>query len=261
MSTSLVKNKGGGKLKNLQVIQSNTISRSAQGLSLVEKRILMSALAQTKGILKPVKLSAQEYADTFDLKSIDNAYRDLSSAGRNFMKRSFTIPSVTKKGSESEIHYNWLSYVRYAKREGYVEIKFNPDIYPLLFDLTEQFTKYQLKQASALRSIYSWRLLELFESVRKSKIIDKDKKGNTLHTEKSDTGWLKISVEEFNHAVETPKSYRNNFGIIKQKIILPAIKELEQKDGWKIEFNPIKKGRRVAVIEFNFYRNPQGRLF
>ncbi|WP_325176012.1 replication initiation protein [Erwinia tracheiphila] len=40
---------------------------------------------------------------------------------------------------------------------------------PYLCDLEEQlFTKYKLSQVGALRSLFSWRLLELFEQMRKS---------------------------------------------------------------------------------------------
>lgn len=248
-------------LQNLNVIQSNVIARSAQGLSLIEKRILMSALAQSKGIGSSVRISAHEYAETFEIDNIDNVYRDLSSASRSFMKRSFTLPTITEKGNSSEISYNWLSHVHYAKTEGFVEIHFNPNIYFLLFNLTEKFTKYQLKQATALRSLYSWRLLELFESVRKSTITEIDGLGNSLATKKQNSGWLKISIDDFNHSMGTPKSYKNNFKDLNRRLIQPAIHELEQKDGWKIDYKPIKKGRKVEMLEFNFYRDPQGRLF
>lgn len=251
-------------LQAKNVIQSHEITRSAQRLSLVEKRILMMALAESGGFLKPLKLYAQDYADTFDL-DIAVAYKELKDASFTFLKKQFTLTEERKnkrnKIYEIKLTYNWLSYIGYTQKEAFIEVKFNPDIQPLLFDLTSQFTKYQLKQASALRSIYSIRLLELFESVRQSKIIRKDNQGRTEKTKKQENGWLKIHIDDFNHAMEAPASYKANFAQLKRKIIEPAIKELEQKDGWKIEFKTKKQGRKIALLEFEFYRDPQGQLF
>lgn len=125
---------------------------------------------------------------------------------------------------------NWLSAYEYFEKEGYVHFRFNDALFPYLFELQSHFTKYKLQQACALRSIYSWRLLELFEQ---QKQINQD--GHR---------WLKISVEDFNHAMEVPKSYKKNFGIINQKIIEPAVKELSEKDNWIIRWKPIKKGKK-----------------
>ena len=46
----------------------------------------------------------------------------------------------------------------------------------------------------------------------------------------------------------------------KRRIIEPAVKELTEKDGWLIEWTPIKAGRRVKAVRFVFKRDPQARL-
>ena len=123
-------------------------------------------------------------------------------------------------------------------------------MFPYQFEEGKKFTKYQLRQACALRSIYAWRLLELLEQFRKSvdnkKVID---------------GWLSISLDEFWHAMEATDSYKANFSLLRQRVIEPAIKELTEKDSWLIDWQPIKKGRKVTALKFKFERNPQGNLF
>lgn len=114
---------------------------------------------------------------------------------------------------------------------------------PFLFDVTERFTQYQLLQASSLRSLYSWRLLEKFEQFRTKK-----------DGIKSSSGWYKTTVEEFAREMEVPDSYLNNFKNLRIRVIEPAIKELIEKDGWKIEFIPEKEGRKVARLHFKFER-------
>ncbi|QRN41566.1 MAG: RepB family plasmid replication initiator protein [Neisseriaceae bacterium] len=238
-------------------VQSNSIVRSAQGLTIVEKRILLMAIAKTKGSITTLEIHAEDYAETFDL-DVAVAYTELKKASLGFMKKQFTLTTneeYKNKIREVKTTYNWLSYVKYIKDSGILEIKFNSDIYPMLFELTGNFTKYQLKQASALRSIYSVRLLEMFESVVQSNVIHKDKQGNTTSTTKRDSGCLKIHIDDFNHAMETPRSYHENFADLKKRIIEPAIKELIEKYGWEIKYRTIKKGRKVAMLEFKFYQD------
>ncbi|MDD0115899.1 replication initiation protein, partial [Shigella flexneri] len=90
---------------------------------------------------------------------------------------------------------------------------------PYLCELEDNFTKYQLSQACALRSVHSWRLLELFEQ---------------MNTNKENNGWLSISLEDFHHAMESPDSYKTTFGLLRKYMIEPAVKELTEKDHWMI---------------------------
>jgi plasmid replication initiation protein len=107
--------------------------------------------------------------------------------------------------------------------------------------LKRQFTTYQLQQASALRSIYSWRLLELLMRFQS-------------------TGWAEYSIEDFATSMDATEKQRANFNNIKRRMIVPAVKELTEKDGWIIQWQPIKAGRKVKAIRFAFVRDPQLRL-
>lgn len=230
-------------LCNHNVVISNYIVRSAQTLNLVEKRILMAGVAKLGGVNGEIKLSAKEYAETYDV-DIRTAYNELKSAVGTLMKRtlSWQITDGKKIGTRTTI---WVQGYDYFKDEGYVKFKFSEYVFPFLFELEREFTKYQLKQAAALRSIHSWRLLELFEQMR----------GNDKN------GWLSISIEEFWHAMEATESYKANFSLLRRKVIEPAVKELSEKDGWLIEWEARKRGRKVVTLLFKFQRDPQGTLF
>lgn len=231
-------------LANCNVVISNYITRSAQTLNLVEKRILMAGVAKLGGVNGEIKLTAQEYADTYDV-NMSTAYRELKNAVNSLMKRSLSWQ--VKDGKHiGTLSCVWVQGYKYFKEEGYVKFKFSEYVFPFLFELEREFTKYQLQQAAALRSIYSWRLLELFEQM-------KDKTDGS--------GWLSMSIEEFWHAMEATESHRKNFSDLRRWVIEPAIKELTEKDGWLIEWEVRKRGRKVATLLFKFQRNPQGRLF
>ena len=231
-------------LANRNVVISNYITRSAQTLNLVEKRILMAGIAKLGGVNGEIKLTAQEYADTYGV-DIRTAYNELKGAVHTLMKRtlSWQITDGKKIGTRTTI---WVQGYDYFKDEGLVKFRFSEYIFPFLFELQKEFTKYQLQQAAALRSIYSWRLLEMFEQM-------KDKTDGS--------GWLSMSIEEFWHAMEATESYRANFQLLRKRVIEPAIKELTEKDNWLIEWEARKRGRKVATLLFKFQRNPQGSLF
>lgn len=65
---------------------SNAISRAAQSLSLAEKRIIFAAIAQMGGKYAPVRITAQEYANTFGMP-LKQAYSQLKEASENFFNR------------------------------------------------------------------------------------------------------------------------------------------------------------------------------
>lgn len=224
-------------LRGKNVVMSNAISRAAQSLSLAEKRIIFSAIAQMGGKYAPVRITAQEYANTFGMP-LKQAYSQLKEASENFFNRYIRF----KLNEVSEIDVDvwkirWLGAYKYNDGEANVLLHFTPQVMPYLCELEDNFTKYQLSQACALRSVHSWRLLELFEQ---------------MNTNKENNGWLSISLEDFHHAMESPDSYKTTFGLLRKYMIEPAVKELTEKDHWMIDWKPIKKGRKVVRLEFWF---------
>lgn len=234
------------------VSMSNALTRAGQGLSLAEKRIVMMAVAQLDSVrsVRPgesspsVRLVATDYAETFGVDP-DTAYDQLQAAAKTLYERSITFfdpPTQNRRHKEpAVVKMRWVGSVKYHAGEGWCELYFWWQVVPHLMGLRKHFTSYQLKQASALRSVYSWRLLELLTKFEK-------------------TGWAEYSVEDYAKAMDAPETYLADFGRLRTKMIEPAVKELVQKDGWLIEWTPIKAGRRVKAVRFTFMRNPQGSL-
>lgn len=231
------------------VYMSNAVARAAQGLSLAEKRIIMTAASRldsrrvpAPGAAPVTRISAMDYAETFDI-DLNTAYEQLQDAGKELYKRSitFTEPKTGKRKGEAVHTLRWIGRATYHKGEGWIEIAWWHEVMPHLCGLQRQFTKYQLQQASALRSLYSWRLLELLQSWQ-------------------DKGRFEISIEDFTKTMEATEKQRANFNNIRRRIIEPAIKELKEKDNWLIQWEPIKTGRKVSNLRFTFIRDPQGKL-
>jgi len=233
------------------VSMSNALARSAQGLTLSEKRVVAIALAKTdsksatdktKAVFSngwTVHLTAEEYAQEFGLKP-QAAYEQLKAAADNLLKRQVRTLTQTIRGIK-EVKTNWCGQCTYHHGEGWVEIAFTHQIAPHLLDLKSKFTSYKLKQVSAMRSIYSWRLYECLQSW-------------------GDKGRWSPDMDEFLHAMDVPETYRSNFKDVRVRVLEPALKELREKDNLEIEMELKKAGRKVRGLVFTFRPNPQGRL-
>jgi len=240
MDISLAKN------QELNVNMSNHLIRMAQGLRLSEKRVVAMCMAQLDSVRidntgrYKFRLSAQDYAQQFKITP-ETAYEQMKEAGNHLLHRIAQQVIETKKGNNIR-RWQWVSFAEYQDGEGWIKLTFNHEMTPHLFLLRKEFTSYKLEQASALRSIYSWRLFELLMQFKK-------------------TGLLRIGIDEFCHAIEASESAKKNFAELDRTIIKPAIKELEQKNNFSIELKKTKVGRRVIALEFKFKQNPQPDLF
>jgi plasmid replication initiation protein len=75
------------------------------------------------------------------------------------------------------------------------------------------------------------------------------------------TGKAEYTIEDFCASMDATEKQRADFNNIKRRMIEPAVKELTEKDGWLIQWEAVKAGRKVKAVRFNFMRNPQGSLF
>jgi len=234
------------------ITMSNALTRAGHGLTLSEKRIIAHAASKLDsarqlppGEVPVTRLTAAEYAETFQVEA-HTAYKGLKTAAKALYGRSVTFYEAAhrRRGKPLEptkVQMRWVGSVKYHEGEGWVELHWWPKLLPHLTGLKRQFTSHQLKQASALRSIYSWKLLELLMRFER-------------------TGWAEYTIEDFCASMEATEKQKANFNNIKRRIIEPAVSELREKDGWLIEWTPLKAGRKVKTLRFEFSRNPQGQL-
>lgn len=218
------------------VSMSNQLVRMAHGLTLPEKRVVAICLArlettkQDKGRYS-FQVAAKDFADQFDLTT-QAAYMQLKEVGDRLLHR---IAQEVIQGPKGRLvrRWQWVSLAEYQDGEGVVRLTFNQEMTPHLVMLKREFTSYRLQQASALRSLYSWRLFELLMQFR-------------------DRGLLRISVEDFCHAVEAPATAQANFGELRRRIVEPAVNELNVKNGLEVEWQAAKDGRKVTSLTFTF---------
>lgn len=229
---------------------SNALTRAAHGLTLSEKRLIFLALSKVDSKRPPFfqenvysTVTAAEFADVYNV-DITTAYKQLQYAAKHLYERSITFfaPS-SERGSKSVEHVKvtmrWIGVVKYSAGEGKIQLYWIPELLQHIMGLKRSFTSYQLQQASALRSVYAWKLLEILSQFKR-------------------TGWAEIDIDDFCESMEASETQKANFANIRRHIIEPAILELEAKDGWKIQWKALKNGgRKVNVLRFDFSHIPQ----
>lgn len=219
------------------VSMANELIRAAHNLSLMEKRVLMLAISKVDNSAKPhvnslIRLTVSEFISEFGVDK-DSAYREIKKAAKGIRRRYVRFFTVDIDGNPLERDIDWTTSGNYKDAEGWFELSINGDLNPYLFELKSHFTTYKLSRASALRSIYSWRLFELLMQFKK-------------------TGLLRIPINEFAKCLELSETYTNDFGAMRRKVIEPATKEIREKDGLAVEWEAIKAGRKVKALRFSF---------
>lgn len=236
-----------------QVSITNMAARAAQGFTLREKRLVMAGLSKldsrkSKKLLtlaeRTFRVTASEYAEIAQIADAKSAYKDLMAAGAKLEMRKLRYKLVTPRGEKLR-SIGWVGALTYHHGEGWIEFSLTEEIMPHVCELSKQFTQYRLRQTSELRSLYSWRLLELLTS-------HNDAKDETKIQVKT------LSLADLRLSLEIPDSYK--YDDINRRVITKGIEELVKKDHWAIQWRPIKTGRTVTAIEFTFNRDPQTQI-
>lgn len=223
---------------NFVVTKSNALIEASYKLNLNEQRIVLSCISQLDG-RKPLPrdnkfwVTAEDFSESFGM-NINKAYEALHDAANQLYERD--IRTFDEYGKNKK-RVRWVYKVEYEAGQGRVMLAFSPDIAPYLTKLHKQFTTYQLKRVAGLRSAHSIRIFEMLQQF-------------------SDTGILRISLDDFKDRLELGNQY-SRFYDIKRRIIEPAIKELHNKSGLIIEWDTKKKSRAVVGLEFRFKDDEQ----
>ncbi|MDC6237012.1 replication initiation protein [Ralstonia solanacearum] len=250
----------------LTVVMKNELVRRAQRMKLSEKRLLALAIAKCNPKLKillhkataidpktgfapgwSIRVTAEEFMEAYPQVDPKHAYSDMKAAADGLFNcviewDGFEVDRGKKKPIRKKAR--WLyEMAEPTSGPGWVQLVFSPSVAPYLLGLDQAFTQYKHRHASDLRSMYSWRLLEVMAQFRS-------------------TGLVTIKYDEFCEAMEAPASCVKDAGQLRRRVIEPAVKELREKNGLSIEWEATKPaGRKISGFVFKFQADPQGRLF
>lgn len=158
-------------------------------------------------------------------------YREIESVVDRVMSRVLTIRDDVGRGWTK---YNVFSRCRYRPSDGILELGFHPDLRPHYLNLQKNFAKYNLIDFLLLPSVYSQRLFEFLKSW-----------DDTPETPL-------IPLIDLHEMLNTPASFRANFGEFRRRVLEKAHKDITSKTTLFYEWEPVKKGRAVVAVRFIF---------
>ena len=211
------------------VVHSDKITKGRSKLSLSEMKAFLATIttidAKNDTDFKEVTLTKKEFCGDTNLD-----FRTVKSVCKTLLKQVYEI----------ENNQVWKAYpiyqmFEYDKKTDEVKFKFNDYMRPYLLELTQKFTKYQIKNIINMTSKYSIRTYQLLKDLRDVK----------RHIE--------FEIEDFCDKLEVPKSKRQ-WGNFQSDIMQTAIKEINELTDIRILgiFPERKKGKKVLSFSIKF---------
>src|SRR5699024_1960864 len=195
---------------------------------------------EQKVILSMVSMIQPEDDDfiTYDISVADfhqmlglrgrEKYGEMKIIIENLMSKVIEIPK--QEGGWLLTH--WVSVAEYIGGKGVIRLRFVPELKPYLLQLKKAFTSYRLNNILSLKSAYAIRLYELMKKWQQ-------------------IGSWKVTVEELKPMLGIQRNSYKQYGHLKQRVLTPSIKELNDHTDIKVQFQEQKTGRKITDILFN----------
>lgn len=212
---------------NNLVTKSNLLIEANYKLGVTEQKIILciaSKIQPDDSDFKTYTLPIKEFNKLLGLKGTPK-YTELRKITKELMQKVFEIRIENKV-----IQVAWLSYVAYNVTEGTIDIRFDPFLRPYLLQLKKEFTSYKLDNVVKLKSSYAIRIYELLKQYERVQ-------------ERT------FSLEHLRRLLGAEELYPA-YGNFKQRVLIPAQKELEKKTDITFELEEMKSGRRVDKVKF-----------
>lgn len=215
------------------ITKSNYLVEAGYKLTLNEQRLVLSAISQIDG-RKPIPkdkdfcITATEFSKMFNIP-VKQSYEILEDTAAKLYERDL---QTFDKNTKSRGRFRWVDGIKYWDGEAKITLSFSRHIIPYLTKLHEQFTTYDLKQISKLKTSYSIRFYELLIQFIK-------------------TGKREIKLDKLRKILEINEQY-SRFYDLKKYVIEPSISEIKRSTDLTIEWDVIKTGRMVTGLIFIF---------
>ena len=229
------------------IAMSNDLILKSQWPRLVinEQRLVLYMLALVEKDdedFKTYKVSIQELGNVLGVKHKD-LYKQFDAATSGLMSKIIKWTEAPYTENEMLHKMTWCSYAGIAQGQGFVQISFDPHLKPFLLALKGHFTLYELRAVIRLKNHYSLRLYQFL----------KYNEGIARRTRNKS---IVVSVEWLQQYLGIENNSYKAYGSFKQRILVPARKDIQQKTDLLFDFEQQKEGRSVKRLEFIWRHNP-----
>lgn len=216
-------------MQNELVVKSNQVIEASYRLSVVEQRVVLSAIAK---IPKMCEVSDDEIytVSVQDLQALGvhekTAYRDLKEAVNRLYERSISLDIDDKL-----IKMRWVQRIEFTDNQSIVALRFSKDILPFISNVKANFTQYMLSEVSRMQGAYSIRIYELL-------------------TQYKSVGERSIAIDDLRVMLDLGSRYKTTGNLIAW-VIDPSIEEINEQTDLVIKAEPLKTGRKFTHIKFS----------
>ena len=222
----------------LQVVKSNHIIGASYRLSLIEQRIILSAITQVKrgATVTDEVLYSVSATDLAQLTGTDirTTYRDLQDAAERLQNRRVTLilepDGVTIRSKRRRVTC-WVQSIDYIDGEGRIEMRFGKDILPYLTGLQREFTRYALTDVIKMTSAYAVRLYELLAQ--------------------QPSGRREIALSDLRRWLQLEDRYES-IRDFKRWVLDPAVEQINEHSPLTVTWSQRKTGRKVTHLAFDY---------
>ncbi len=153
------------RVPNLAITQANPLALSRQEMGILTKRLLVLALSDiTKddSELEPIRITAWEYAQLFNIKG-KSIYSRIEQSARELLEQTVQI----KEPNGDWVMFQWVSEARYEngrdnkEQMACIELKVHEKLKPYLLQLRRDFSIIPTEQLLSFESFNSMRLFEV----------------------------------------------------------------------------------------------------
>ena len=233
------------------VTQSNELVSARYGLPLGEMRLLFTVISKVQPDdtkLTVYHIPVAEFADFLGVAR-GSAYAEMKNITKSLVTRYVEIKSPGRLTQTT-----WVAQADYIDGTGMVDVRLSEAMIPHLLQLKNgNFTQCKLAILLSFKSQYTLRLYMLLKQKRDHNPRAKEYQFEIGELRKQ----LGLSIEEDKArktvAVELYSEYKN----FKAWVLNPAKKEMDAKSDLGFEYEEIKRGRRVASINFRVFNIPR----
>ena len=232
------------------IVKANALVEASYYLTANEQRLILSAIAQVpkNGVLRDDRIYLVN-ADDFIALGVHpkTAYREMEKAIQRLFDRMITIKnngaylktrwvqSIGKVNKEMADKLGLLpanELVLLDKKSLVYGIQFSHQVLPFLTNLTANFTKYKLTEIAGFSSHYSYRFYEFIMQFQS-------------------TGVTKISLNDLRQRLDLGDKYKATRDL-NRWVIETAIKEINERSPYKVEYTLLKTGKKFTHLELKF---------
>jgi plasmid replication initiation protein len=230
---------------NLPVVMKNELARGKYSMDLTERRLLYVAMSKihpddiefgtvTFTISEYIKLLEEKMQEGKQKKG-GHTYNMIKTGCKSLLKRIVEIQT-----GKRWMAFQWVSKAIVDENTTEITLRFHDEMKPYLLWMVEEvgFTKFLLKYALPLQSIYAQRFYEIFRGMvyeGNQKIV------------------YRTRLQDLKQLLDIGNKYPN-FNDFKRKVLEPAEREINGKTDLQIAFKEIRsraRGRRIEALRFH----------